>query len=263
MSKTALLIIDPQVDFHEGGSLGVPGATEDTRRLCEFLRQHKDSVDDIFVTLDSHQRLHVAHPLFWVNAAGEHPAPFTLITAEQVKNGEWKTTREEHREHGKMYTQSLEAGGRFTLCIWPYHCLIGTPGHSVHPDLSAAMHDWAEAKLKPINYVMKGTNPLTEHYSALRADVVIDSDPTTGLNTELVEKLKGFDRILICGQALSHCVNFTTRDLTEHWPADKLSQMVIISDGASPVPGFEEAGQTFVNDMRAKGLTITTFAEAL
>jgi hypothetical protein len=39
--------------------------------------------------------------------------------------------------------------------------------------------------------------------------------------------------------------------------------MVVISDGASSVPGFEEAGQTFVNDMRSKGLTIATFAEAL
>jgi nicotinamidase-related amidase len=219
----------------------------------------------------------VAHPLFWVNEAGEHPSPFTLITAEQVKNGEWKTTREDHRvsvflavllsenerifvltaanlsalqAHGKFYTEALEAGGRFTLCIWPYHCLIGTPGHAVHPELTDALHEWAEAKLQPINYVMKGTNPLTEHYSALRADVVIDSDPTTGkcgcdrlrilnqkpdafprslfafavfpgLNTELVEKLKGFDRVLICGQALSHCVNFTTRDLAEQWPADR------------------------------------------
>ena len=29
---TCLLIIDPQVDFHEGGSLAVPGATADSER---------------------------------------------------------------------------------------------------------------------------------------------------------------------------------------------------------------------------------------
>lgn len=55
MTRTALLIIDPQVDFHEGGSLGVPGATADTQRLCQFVQQHRDDIDDVFVTLDSHQ----------------------------------------------------------------------------------------------------------------------------------------------------------------------------------------------------------------
>ena len=35
--NACLLIIDPQIDFHEGGSLGVPGATKDSERIAALL----------------------------------------------------------------------------------------------------------------------------------------------------------------------------------------------------------------------------------
>lgn len=64
MGKNSLLIIDPQIDFHpEGGhgdlyhppgSLAVPGANEDSQRTADFIRDHINDLDDIFVTLDSH-----------------------------------------------------------------------------------------------------------------------------------------------------------------------------------------------------------------
>lgn len=50
-----MLIIDPQMDFHPpNGTLGVPGAQEDSERTAAFIREHIDEIDDIFVTLDSH-----------------------------------------------------------------------------------------------------------------------------------------------------------------------------------------------------------------
>jgi hypothetical protein len=52
---TYLLIIDPQVDFHPGGNLAVVGANEDSARLAEFIHSNVDKIDEIFVTLDSHQ----------------------------------------------------------------------------------------------------------------------------------------------------------------------------------------------------------------
>lgn len=51
---TALLIVDPQVDFHEGGSLGIPGATADSERIAKFITDNSDSIDELVVTLDSH-----------------------------------------------------------------------------------------------------------------------------------------------------------------------------------------------------------------
>ena len=78
-SKNVLFIIDPQNDFHVGGTLGVPGAHEDSARIADFIRSNTDAIDGIYVSLDSHHRLHIAHGVFWKNTEGEHPPPFTLI----------------------------------------------------------------------------------------------------------------------------------------------------------------------------------------
>ena len=136
MSSEALLIIDPQLDFCEGGSLAVQGANDDSERIANFIRENMGSLNQIYVTLDSHQRVHIAHPLFWENEEGEHPNPFTIISTEDVDTGVWKTSNEAHQEWGSSYVHALKVGGKFPLCIWPEHCLIGTPGHSVHPTIN-------------------------------------------------------------------------------------------------------------------------------
>lgn len=54
LGGTALLIVDPQLDFHEDGSLAVPGANADAERIARLVTDHPDEIDEIFVTLDSH-----------------------------------------------------------------------------------------------------------------------------------------------------------------------------------------------------------------
>lgn len=54
MTKVILLIIDPQVDFHPGGSLAVAGADEDSQRIADFIDSNIDKIDEIYVTLDTH-----------------------------------------------------------------------------------------------------------------------------------------------------------------------------------------------------------------
>ena len=44
----------------------------------------------------------------------------------------------------KEYTRLLEEKGKFMLFIWPEHCIIGSDGHSVVPDLLKAVSDWEE-----------------------------------------------------------------------------------------------------------------------
>lgn len=68
---THLLIIDPQNDFCDlpearrpagvAPALPVPGADADLRRLAALIRATGDHLDEITVTLDSHQRLDIAH----------------------------------------------------------------------------------------------------------------------------------------------------------------------------------------------------------
>ncbi|GLD96365.1 hypothetical protein PINS_up005048 [Pythium insidiosum] len=105
---------------------------------------------------------------------------------------------------------------------------------------------------------MKGSNPFTEHYSALRAEFELPHDPATSLNQNLVNVLKHADKVAICGEAISHCVNYTVRDLVDAWPADRMHDLVLLTDCMSPVPGFEAAGEAFLKDMAAKGVTLMT-----
>ena len=90
-------MIDPQNDFciangpgGEKGALVVGGADADMARLAAFINKNEKRIEEIHCTLDSHQSVHIAHPIFWVNSKGEHPAPFSTITADDVKNGTWK-----------------------------------------------------------------------------------------------------------------------------------------------------------------------------
>jgi nicotinamidase/pyrazinamidase len=253
--RLILLIIDPQIDFHPGGSLGVPGANEDSERIASFIRRHMGSIEEIYVTLDSHHKLHIAHGAYWTNSHGEIPSPFTIISREDIDRGIWRPRDPHNLEHAKYYTQQLEAKGRFKLCIWPEHCLIGTTGHAVYPHLNAALQEWAGTNLKSIHYIHKGMCLGTEMYSAIAADVPLPSDPSTYLNHKLLDELNTADQLVVCGQALSHCVNFTVRDIVSHWHSDK-SRILIMQDGSSPVAGFEEQATKFLEDMRAQGLTI-------
>lgn len=68
--------------------------------------------------------MHIAHGQFWMNDAGEHPSPFTLITHKDIKEGKWHTSDPIHAEYSLKYTKALEEKGRFVLCIWPEHCLV-------------------------------------------------------------------------------------------------------------------------------------------
>ena len=103
--RLAMLIIDPQNDFHEGGALAVPGSTEDSERIAAFLREHSERIDTVVVTLDSHNITHIASPCFWEKTAepGVHPLPFTLISCEMLENGVWRARNPAMREWAKEY----------------------------------------------------------------------------------------------------------------------------------------------------------------
>ena len=58
MGRKILIIVDPQYDFIEGGSLGVDGAREAMNRLAEFIEAHYKEYDLIIFTADWHLPSH-------------------------------------------------------------------------------------------------------------------------------------------------------------------------------------------------------------
>jgi nicotinamidase-related amidase len=263
--RVELLIIDPQQDFcNPQGSLFVEGADKDIERITTMINRLNTKIDDIHVTLDSHRLIDVAHPAYWKNSEGKNPDPFTIITYSDVENGVWTTTHAGLYKKGLNYVQSLEKNGRYPLCIWPPHCLIGSEGATIVPELHKALCDWELKNFGVVDYVTKGSNPHTEHYSGVRADVPDPNDPSTQLNTALIETLEQSDLVAVCGEASSHCLANTVRDIVNSYgdPAC-VKKLVLLKNGCSPVPGFENLEVDFIKDMTSKGMQVTTCEEFL
>ncbi|WP_309717412.1 hypothetical protein [Armatimonas sp.] len=254
--KRQLLIIDPQEDFCNptSGALYVPGAEADMARTATLLSLPCD-FDAVHVTLDTHHLLDIAHPLWWKDLGGTHPAPFTII--EDLN--QWHATDPAHQARSEAYVEALACNGRYPLCIWPPHCLIGSAGHAVAARLFSVLCDWERRTGKSVNYVRKGENPFTEHYSAVAADVPDPNDPATLPNQVLLATLAQANEVVVCGEAGSHCVANTVRDLvTNGIPAQKLT---LLTDAFSPVPGFTHFQDAFLAELQAAGARLTTTKE--
>lgn len=267
---TELLIIDPQNDFCDlpvtagpRPALPVPGADADMRRLAAFIDRQGAALTGIRVTLDSHSPVDIAHPLWWRDAAGASPAPFTVIQAEDVRAGRWRAADPRQQDYSARYVAQLELGGRYPLVVWPEHCLLGGWGHNVHGELKAALDAWSRAQLTAVEFILKGTNPRTEHYSAVQAEVPDPADAATQPNRALIRTLAAADRIVVAGEALSHCVANTVRDLAEHLGPEGTKKLVLLTDCASPVSGFEALGTQFIEELTARGMQLARSTDSL
>ena len=262
--KTHLVIIDPQNDFCDpAGALYVPGAQRDIDRLASLLDRVGDRLEDVHVTLDSHRKVDISHPMWWRSASGQRPDPFTRITADDVVSGRWTTARPALFDRSLAYLRSLEQAGRYPHTIWPYHCLIGDEGHCIAPKLAASLHAW-EDRFAVVDVITKGSNPWTEHFSGVQAEVPDPDDPGTQINSGFVATLMDADVILMAGEALSHCLANTVRDIAQQFGAPELiAKIHLLTDASSPVPGFEAEADTFVRDLSAKGMKLITTKDAL
>ncbi|SHG65513.1 cysteine hydrolase [Massilia sp. CF038] len=271
--KLHLLIIDPQNDFCDlpaayvpSGSapaLPVPGAHADMQRVAALVHEGGAGLTDISVTIDSHHRIDVAHPAFWMDAHGAQVGPFTSITAADVAAGTYAPRDPLALPRVSAYLQALEAAGRYTLMVWPTHCEIGSWGQNVHADVRAAYNRWEERTMVSVNKVVKGTNPWTEHYSAIEAEVPDADDDSTQMNAGFVRMLAEADKVYITGEAGSHCVKATTEHIVQHWDPAQLSKLVLVTDCMSPVTGFEPQYRDFVMAMQAKGVQVAQSADVL
>lgn len=260
--KTHLLIIDPQVDFcSPNGRLYVGGAENDTTRLAKFIKANTKRLDWLHITQDSHHRTHIANCVNWVDASGKDAPPFTFVSVSDVKNGVWRAKNPRRQAWFESYVNKLATNNRYPLCLWPPHCIIGTPGHGFMPEIAEAMEQWEDDNSRASNIVTKGSADDTEHYSAVQADVAIDAIPSTKLNVRLIEVLKTVDELLIAGEALSHCVANTVTDIADAFGDDSLvRKFVLLTDASSPV-GIDPCPQmakAFVDKMTKRGMRLST-----
>ena len=128
-------------------------------------------------------------------------------------------------------------------------------------ELLEALWKWEESNYAMVDYVTKGSNFMTEHYSAVQADVPDPEDPNTHLNENLIEILKTADEIIWTGEALSHCVANTIRDIANNFGEENIKKMVLLTDATSNVTGFEQMGEDFMKEMTGRGMRTSTTVE--
>lgn len=276
--RTHLVIIDPQNDFCDlpadycpldpvksqqrlSPALPVAGAHADMLRVAQLIGAAGAALSQISVTLDSHLRLDIAHPTFWQQGDGAAVLPFTQISAAEVRSGKFVPRNQQALARVLAYLDALEAQQRYLHMVWPVHCEIGSWGNNVHAAVRAAYNQWEDATGRSVDKVVKGSNPWTEHYSAIQAEVPDSDDADTQLNQTFIDQLQRAERIYICGEAGSHCVKATTEHIVANFAAADIGKLVLIGDCISPVAGFEAQYRDFLADMQARGVSIASSAD--
>jgi nicotinamidase/pyrazinamidase len=248
-SDILLLIIDMQNDFcAPSGALYVKGAEEDTRRTGRFIIKNLENIDHIVLTQDNHHVVDISHPAFWEDRNGKHPEPFTEIKSNSVLEGLWIPRYQ--KDKAIEYIRKLENQGEFPHVIWPEHCIIGSYGAAIAEEVLEPVKNWARTG-KYYDVVRKGTHPLTEHFGALKAHVPVPGYPETHVNTELVNKLNSFKKIYVAGEARSHCVATTIKQILQI--TGQARKLHIIEDCMSDVTGFESNSVPIFERARSEG----------
>ncbi len=307
--RIELLLIDVQRDFcHPEGTLYVGGrdgrgAVDDNRRIAEFIYRNLARLTHIRCTLDSHHNFQIFFPWFWVDSHGEPLAPHTLITAD----GRTATVlvnidpagnilKEDVRPNPDMtpwvtdqgydwlveqccfYNRELASGGRYTLYLWPPHCLVGSPGHTVTGvvdeartlhSLARSTQSWTEAK---------GGHNLTENYSVLCPEVLAtwDGGILAERNVPFYRTLMEADALVVAGQAASHCVKSTVQDLLDairrqdpslarrvYLLTDCMSSVVVRGADGAILADFTEAAEETLDEAASAGMHLVSSTDPM
>jgi nicotinamidase-related amidase len=254
----------PGFELFVGGRSGT-GAVDDNTRLCEFVYRNLGAITQIVPSLDTHRAMQIFHAVWLVDEDGNHPEPYTLVSAEDVQSGRWRVNPAVCRSLGLdpdyaerqlvHYTRALAEGGKYQLTIWPYHAMLGGIGHALVSAVEEAFFFHGMARDTQPSFQVKGEETLTEHYSILGPEVTVgpDGEELGHRNEELIHELLGYDAVVVAGQAKSHCVAWTIDDLLAgDTEVHRLAERVyLLEDCTSPVvvPGAvdytEEANAAF------------------
>lgn len=258
--RISLMLIDvqntfcmPGFELFVGGRSG-NGAVEDNVRLCEFIYRNLGKLTHIIATMDTHMSQQIFHPIFFVDAEGNHPAPYTDIHLEELQSGKWKFNPALSSqfniapEYGQQmmvhYAETLKKIGKYALTIWPYHAMLGGIGHALVPAVEEAIFFHSHARTDQPHFAIKGDKPFTENYSVVGPEVLTGpmGEVLGAHDPQFIQHLQEVDKLYIAGQAKSHCVAWTVQDLLDDILATdpELAKKVYLLDDCSSavvVPG--------------------------
>ena len=235
-TKVLVIGIDIQQDFMDDGALGVPGAKEDVERFTRFIYNNMEKITKIAVSMDTHIPHQIFHTCWWIDEDGNNPAPYTQIELEDINSGKWRAVI--NPIQSLEYVQALEQQAKKTLTIWPYHCLIGTQGCALDNQFSNILNFFEIARKSVIETIIKGKDPLSEMYGIIRPEY----DKKNYINIKFLNDIEKFDKIIIGGEAKSHCVFESVKQIVEYYKdrEEVTSKIYILEDCMSSIPGCED-----------------------
>jgi nicotinamidase-related amidase len=227
-----LLLIDVQKDFcfpegslYVGGRSG-RGAIDDSDRIARFLYRNLGRITDVTCTMDTHFAYQIFFPSFWLDANDGPLQPHRTISTAEIRAGSvkpnpavaWWLCSGNYgwlQRQVEFYCAELEKAGKYSLYLWPLHCLLGSDGHVLAGVVHEARLFHAFVRGCPSLVEVKGGNALTENYSVLAPEVLMrhDGQPLAQRNTQFIETLLRADAVVVAGQAASHCVKSSIEDL--------------------------------------------------
>lgn len=244
--QVLFLGIDVQQDFMDNGALGVPGAHGDVERMTKFIYDNMDKIAKIAVSIDTHTPHQIFHPCWWVDENGNNPAPYTPITLADLDSGKYKAIISPLAS--REYVEHLEKDGKKTLCVWTYHCLQGTSGAALENQFANMVYFHSVAKKESTIRLVKGMDPLSEMYGIIKPEY----DKKGFINIEFLDKLEEYDKVVIAGEAKSHCVMESIKQILEHYASrpEITRKIYILEDCMSSIPGFEDATEKAFEDFK-------------
>ncbi|WP_374089674.1 bifunctional nicotinamidase/pyrazinamidase [Methylomicrobium lacus] len=199
--KKALILVDIQNDFCANGSLAVKDG-ETIISLVNMLSEDK-KYDFVVATQDFHPSNHKSF------ASVNHKEPFSVIKLNGLDQ-----------------------------VMWPDHCVQGTQGAEMHPDLDMS---------NVVKVFPKGTNPEIDSYSGFFDN---DKKSSTGMDEWL--KAQGVTHVDVVGLALDYCVKATALD------AKRLGfETSVIVSATKPVNMTPNGGEKAIEDLRNANINIT------
>lgn len=235
--RRLLLAIDVQNDFIEGGALAVPNSIGDVERITRFIYNNMEGITKIMCSMDTHSPHQIFHPCWWVNSAGDHPAPYTVITHDDVVANRWRPLIKPVKSLNYLKELEKAGAGKKQLCIWPYHCIMGTEGYLIENEFAKMVyfHSVARNSYNPI--IPKGTDPLSEMYGIIKPEY----SESGFINTTVLTSIEKYDEIFVVGEAASHCLMESIRQIAEHFAnrPEITSKITILEDCTSPITGYE------------------------
>lgn len=260
--KIALLLVDYQHDFVDPtGTLYVPGSQQDVARFLTWFYANAHKITSIYASLDTHLPFQIFYSSWWHNPqTGEHPQPFTVITEDDVQSKRWMPLF--RADWSLQYVSQLQQQAKKDLMIWPYHTMEGTLGHMLVAPISEAIAWHSAARNTQPTYVVKGRTITTEFYGIFGAEIPVPDDPESSLNVALLDEVMKHDKIYVAGEAKSHCVLETERQLVNYCEnrPELLKRLHFLKDCTSsvqhPAIDFDALTEVELTAMEQQGVQI-------